>query len=211
MQDYSEYQRSLEDATPLTTPELNAIEDRLGFSYRQAIGELIYALVTCRPDISFACIKLSQYSAKPASIHFEAVKRIYQYLHATKEDGISFWRDEPRPDLPIGPLPVVQPDNNYCLSTVTELQQTASTLLHSAVDSDHAGDQSHRKSVSGICLKLAGGCILYKTQYQAVVALSTQFHRSRIYCCLRSWKIHSLCPYYSRRNWNATRSSINLI
>ena len=83
MQDDSEYQRALEEATPLTIAELNAIEDRLGFSYRQAIGELIYALVTCRPDISFACIKLSQYSAKPASIHFNTVRRIYQYLHAS--------------------------------------------------------------------------------------------------------------------------------
>ena len=78
MLDDSEYQCALEDATPLMTAELNAIEDRLGFSYCQAIGELIYALITCRPDISFACIKLSQYSAKPASIHFDAVECIYQ-------------------------------------------------------------------------------------------------------------------------------------
>ena len=90
MQDDSEYQRALEEATPLTIAELNAIEDRLGFSYRQALGELIFALVTCRPDISFACIKLSQYSDR----------RIYQYLHATKDEGIYFWRDEPTPPHP---------------------------------------------------------------------------------------------------------------
>ena len=49
-------------------------EKHYGFSYRQAIGELIYAMVTCRPDISFPLIKLSQYSANPSAEHFKAVK-----------------------------------------------------------------------------------------------------------------------------------------
>jgi hypothetical protein len=39
-----------------------SMEHEMGFGYRQGIGELIYALVTCRLDISFSVIKLSQYS-----------------------------------------------------------------------------------------------------------------------------------------------------
>ena len=41
------------------------------------------------------------------------------------------------------------------------------------MDSDFAGDTSHRKSVSGIILRLAGGTIFYKTKYQECIALSS--------------------------------------
>jgi len=83
---------SLEEAEALSEPDLLALETKLGFSYRQAIGELIYALVTCRPDILFAAIKLSQYSASPALCHFNAIKDIFRFLKATKDDGIYYWR-----------------------------------------------------------------------------------------------------------------------
>ena len=41
------------------------------------------------------------------------------------------------------------------------------------VDSDHASDASHRKSVTGFHVKLAGGTVLYKTKYQNIVAQSS--------------------------------------
>ena len=40
-------------------------------------------------------------------------------------------------------------------------------------DSDWAGDSNHRKSVTGIVIKLAGGTVLYKAQFQETIALST--------------------------------------
>ena len=49
----------------------------------------------------------------------------------------------------------------------------APDTLTAMVDSDWAGDTSHRKSVTGMVLKLAGGCILYKTKYQDTIALSS--------------------------------------
>ena len=51
---------------PETDGEKKKLELDMGFSYRAAIGELIYAMVTCRPDISFATTKLSQYLVCPA-------------------------------------------------------------------------------------------------------------------------------------------------
>ena len=45
--------------------------------------------------------------------------------------------------------------------------------LHGAVDSDWGGDSSHRKSVSGIALRIAGGTVLYKTKYQDCIAMSS--------------------------------------
>ena len=45
--------------------------------------------------------------------------------------------------------------------------------IHAAVDSDWGGDTTHRKSVTGIAIRLAGGTIVFKTKYQDVVALSS--------------------------------------
>jgi hypothetical protein len=56
----------------------------MGFSYRQTIGELIYALTVCRIDISIAVITLSQHSHHPAQIHYEAVKQVFAYLNARR-------------------------------------------------------------------------------------------------------------------------------
>jgi deoxyuridine 5'-triphosphate nucleotidohydrolase len=168
----SQYQTQLETAIPFNDKERTTYEQNIGFTYRQAIGEIIYAVVTCRPDIAFACLKLSQYSAKPAEIHYEAVKRLLRYLMQTKDEGIYYWRDTPRYDLPLGPLPVCHHSNNYKRNEIT-LNQSHKSIIHAAVDSDFASDKSHRKSVSGICIKLAGGTILYKTKFQPTVALSS--------------------------------------
>ena len=142
----------------------------MNFNYRQAIGELIFAMVTCRPDISFPLIKLSQYSANPARVHYEAVIEFFKYLHATKDEGITYWRETPNMSLPDLPLPTVHKDN---YSPTSIKQEHEPTTLTSAVDADWAGDTTHRKSVSGIVIKLAGGSILYKTKYQDTIALST--------------------------------------
>ena len=72
----------------------------MGFGYRQAIGELVYPMTICRPDISAAVIKLSQYSAKPAKCHYQALKQVFVYLKATINDGLTYWRTEPNETLP---------------------------------------------------------------------------------------------------------------
>jgi hypothetical protein len=53
------------------------LEPQMGFSYRQTIGESIYALTVCQVDISIAVITLSQHSHHPAQIHYEAVKQVF--------------------------------------------------------------------------------------------------------------------------------------
>ena len=149
------------------------LERKLGFSYRQAIREIIYAMITCRPDISYAIIKLSQYSTRPAAIHYNALIHLYKYLKATKTDGIYYWRSHPRDDLPSGSIPVVKIDNNYDEEQVSARHTTNNTLITAYVDSDHASDSSHRRSISGFHIKLAGGTVLYKTKYQNIVAQSS--------------------------------------
>ena len=55
-----------------------------GISYRSAIGELIYAMVTCRPDLAFAVTAAAQHSAAPAQIHYDGVKHMLKYLYLTR-------------------------------------------------------------------------------------------------------------------------------
>ena len=167
------YLHELESAEPLSDKDRLDLENTLGFSYRQGIGEVIYALVTCRPDISFATIKLSQYSAAPAAKHYDALKDIFRYLYATKTEGIYYWRQQPRMDLPIGPKPICKNDGNYDETKITTRVQNDIRTLASAVDSDHAGDVKHRKSVTGVIAKLAGGAVLYKTAFQPTIAHSS--------------------------------------
>jgi hypothetical protein len=142
----------------------------MNYNYQQAIGELIYAMVTCRPDISFPLIKLSQYSANPAEIHYKAVIDIFWYLHATLNDGLIYWRPAPHPDLPEKLLPTVH-KSSYVTTNTTEIDSP--NTMYGAVDSDWGGDTVHQRSVTGLILRLAGGTILYKTKYQDTISLST--------------------------------------
>ena len=149
--------------------EPQALETRKGFSYRQAIGELIYAMVTTRPDISFPVIKLSQFSTKRRGIHYDAVKEVFAYLYATKSDGIYYWRKRPIEDLPAGIKPSTREDN----FTHEVVLSDTTTKLIAFSDSDWAGDLIHRRSVTGIAVMYAGGVVCYKTKYQETIALSS--------------------------------------
>ena len=167
-----EYNTEIDTATPIPLNELPSIQKEFGFSYKQGIGELIYALVTCRPDISYPLIKLSQYSTKPARLHFEAVRGIFQYLKDTKDEGIYFWRTKPRHDCPIVAHPNTLTDyNNY---TPHESKNTDNAdIFKMQVDASYCGVVTHRRSVTGMIGKLAGGTITYKTKFQDTVALSS--------------------------------------
>ena len=60
MKNESDFQKHLEMAQPSTTEKAQqTLEKKMGFKYRRAIGEFLYAMVTCRPNISFPVIKLS--------------------------------------------------------------------------------------------------------------------------------------------------------
>ena len=88
---------------PETLNDQQKLQKQMEFNYQQAIGELIYAHTVCQVDISVAIITLSQHSNNPAQIHYEAVKTLFAYLYATKEQGLTYWRPKPREDLPLRP------------------------------------------------------------------------------------------------------------
>ena len=128
-------------------------------------------MVTCRIDISYAVIKLSQYSTRPARIHFEAIQTVYKYLKHTKHRGIVYHRLHSNLELPVGKLNV----NLKADVTYQPTQERTHEPDHAVcnVDSDFASDHQHRKSVSGIVIMLSGAAILYKTKFQDVIAQSS--------------------------------------
>jgi hypothetical protein len=142
MNDDKQYIAKLEQAElPKNAMEKSELQVKMNYNYHQAIGEFIYAMVTCRPDISFLLIKLSQYSANPAEIHYKAVIDIFQYLHAMLNNGLIYWRQAPHPDLPEKPLPTVH-KSTYETTNTTEIDSP--NTMHGAVDSDWGGDTVHR-------------------------------------------------------------------
>ena len=81
------------------------------------MGKLIYAMGTCRPDISFALIELSQYSTTPTTEHFTVVRNIYKYTKKTPTDRIYYWIAAARDDIEEKSSPTYSNKNNYKAET----------------------------------------------------------------------------------------------
>jgi Reverse transcriptase (RNA-dependent DNA polymerase) len=159
-----------ETGPPEHSPAADALSTKHGFGYRNVLGELIYAYVTCRLDIGYAITKLAQYSGAPADIHYTALKRLCGYLRRTKHWGILYWRPQPVLSLPIGSdAPYV--DTNADLPSFP--CPADRFQLTGYVDAAHANDVSTRRSVTGIVFTLCGGAISYRSKLQPTVSTSS--------------------------------------
>jgi hypothetical protein len=58
--------------------------------YAKAIGCLMYAMISTRPDIAYAVGKLSRYTSNPSSSHWQAVNRLFKYLKGTMNYGLCY-------------------------------------------------------------------------------------------------------------------------
>jgi hypothetical protein len=58
--------------------------------YAQAVGSLMYAMTSTRPDICHAVGLVSRYQPNPGKAHWQAVKRIFRYLQGTKNIKLCF-------------------------------------------------------------------------------------------------------------------------
>ena len=58
------------------------------------MGNLIYAMVCTRPDISHAVGIMSRYMHNPNKRHWQAVKLILRYIQKTVDVGLLFERDD---------------------------------------------------------------------------------------------------------------------
>jgi hypothetical protein len=159
----------LDKVGPLeATPEHSDLEQEIGFSYRQVLGEVVYAYVVCRLDIAFAVTLLSRFATAPAREHYLALKNIVKYLRRTRDWGIIYWREQPVDSLPAVPLDHPTLDTSLPPFPTHPLLQ-----LVGYVDAAYATDTLTRRSITGLVFCLAGGTIAYKSKMQATVATSS--------------------------------------
>jgi hypothetical protein len=104
--------------------------------YSSGVGERIWAMTTCRPDLAFVSVKLSQSNSYPHEHHFHGLRHALKYMHTTRDDGLYFWRTESRSKLPDGPLPTVHSNKSDLL--LTPRPDHDATTLHAYTDSDWA-------------------------------------------------------------------------
>ena len=123
----------------------------LNFDYRSFTGKLNYLAQTSRPDIIYAIHQISKYSSDPRVPHGEAIIYLVQYLMRSRTVGIRF---SPNPSKGF---------ECYC-------------------DADFSGnwnkggashDPSMAKSRSGWIIFYAGCTIIWASNLQSQVALST--------------------------------------
>ncbi|XP_062080405.1 secreted RxLR effector protein 161-like [Humulus lupulus] len=128
------------DQAPKTDNERKNMEK---IPYAEAIGSVMYSMISTRPDIAYAVSVLSRYMENPGEEHWKGVKWLLRYLKETSNLGLKFDK--------------------------TGLK----THLEGYVDADYASNRDTRKSITSYCFQLNGCCISWKVQLQQVVALST--------------------------------------
>jgi hypothetical protein len=121
------------------------------FNYRRVIGKLLFLEKSTRPDLSYAIHQCARFSHDPKVEHGHAVKRIGRYLKGTADKGL-----------------ILKPDSGRSLD------------LH--VDADFSGnwdkeiaatDPATAQSRHGYILSYCGMPLLWASQLQSIIALST--------------------------------------
>jgi hypothetical protein len=128
--------------------EPSGIMNQKGYAYLN--GRLLHLAMNTRPDIAFAVARLTQYTIKPNSQCWAALKRLIRYLKGTRTKGIIYGAQ---------PNPAITDDDECHIKGYT--------------DSDWAGDTSTCKSTSGYLFLGAGAPIAWGSNKQPIIALST--------------------------------------
>ncbi|KAK4409459.1 Retrovirus-related Pol polyprotein from transposon TNT 1-94 [Sesamum angolense] len=128
------------DQFPKTDSEKAKMEK---IPYSNAIGSVMYLMVSTRPDITYAVSCLSRFMSNRGTTNWEALKWLLRYLNGSNNSGIKF---------------------SKCSEGVK---------LMGYVDSNYANDRDNRRSTTSYVFTLCGACISWKSQLQNIVALST--------------------------------------
>jgi hypothetical protein len=112
--------------------------------YQAVVGQILFASLFTRPDLSYAIGVVSRHSHAPSKAAWKAVKHLLRYIKKTKEEKLTLGRGKD-----------------------TDLQ------LEVFVDADLGGDIETRKSTTGVIAMMNGGAVSWESKLQKSVALST--------------------------------------
>ncbi|GJT77450.1 zinc finger, CCHC-type containing protein [Tanacetum coccineum] len=86
-----------DDCSPVSTPidPVEKLKPNTGkpvdqLEYSRAIGCLMYATTSTRPDIAYTIGKLSRFTSNPSRQHWHAITRVFKYLKGTMNYGLSY-------------------------------------------------------------------------------------------------------------------------
>ncbi|CAI7767627.1 unnamed protein product [Closterium sp. NIES-54] len=114
-------------------------------NYQKKLGCLLFAAVTCRPDLSYSASQLATYLKKPEIEHLAELDRTLHYFVSTSTIGLTYYKNATTP-----------------------------TELVGYVDADHAGDSDNRRSPTGYIYRLESiGPISWQSSKQELIALSS--------------------------------------
>ncbi|XP_047312527.1 secreted RxLR effector protein 161-like [Impatiens glandulifera] len=111
------------DQSPKTETENTEIKN---VPYSNAIGSVMYLMISIRPDIAYAISCLSRLISNPRMPHWNALKWILRYLKSTVDVGLTF---------------------SKC---------SVGTKLVGYVDSNYANDRDNRKFTTSYVFTLCG-------------------------------------------------------
>ena len=156
------------EGPPEKSVEAKQLAKDNGFSYRNVLGELIYAYVIARLDIGFAVCFLARFSERPHQEHFVALKGVCKYLRATKTWGIMYQRPFPLKDLPAVPFEFLE--NDPSLPSFPDIPRDQ---VAAALDAAHATDLKTRRSVTGLIAFYCCAAVAWKSRLQPICATSS--------------------------------------
>jgi hypothetical protein len=145
------------------------LERAAGFSYRNAIGELRYAFVTCMLDIRYDMAELSKFSCGPASCHYATMKRVYRYLRQTQNEGIMYCHPKPREYLHNVPLTCRTVDATDLMMSYPEGIDQLAAFIYAA----RANCSKTHRSLSAEVFCLAGAAAYNRAKWIIVICTSS--------------------------------------
>ena len=149
------------------TPEFHALERTSGFSYRTVLGEMMYAYITCRPDIGYAITTLSKFSSSPSAYHYSKLKGLAKYLRSTIDWGIRYKRPKLLTHLKDGTEYNIKDGDQVFPVDINE------PILKCFVDASHGSDPRKMRSITGLVCTYCGGAIVYRSKTQELSAGSS--------------------------------------
>jgi len=135
---------------PLLHKDLDGLERKTSWNYRQAVGMLTYLQGTSRPDISMAVHQVARFSILPKLSHERAINRIGKYLLGTADKGI-----------------IYKPDKSKGLECYVDADFAGGWNQADATNADAV------LSRTGYVIMYAGCPLLWCSKLQTEIALST--------------------------------------
>ena len=168
-------------ATPYVPhTDLSGGGENKAYPMRQLCGCLNYIATICRPDISFACQRISSFADKGTNNAVNAGKRILKYLAGTLDVGVEYSVENEQQFKRIYSEVLKEHDNAESHGSMVLPDNVAFT------DADFCGCTITLKSTSGSILYYRGCPIVWKSKRQSIRTHSTcESEYVSMYDCIR--------------------------